>query len=135
MKKLVICATIFILSTTVVFAMDERVDAFRNNYANIETKPDAHSYVLLGKYCLKATQSLSSGKRVAARRDVYNKSNLVIWFHDRKTAYHKCVMVQLAIREPYKTVEKVLIESGFRRTQIEFKSEVFWVAIKARDSR
>lgn len=134
MKKLVICATIFILSTTVVFAMDERVDAFRNNYANIETKTGDNSYVLSGKDCLEATQSLSSGKRVASSRDGYNERTLVIWFHDRKTAYHKCVMVQLAIMEPYKTVEKVLNESGFRRTQKESESEVFWIAIKARDS-
>ena len=135
MKKLVICTTIFILSTTVVFAMDERVDAFRNNYANIETKTDDNSHFLSAKNCQRATKSLFSEERVESSRDGYNERTLVIWFYDRKTAYHKCVMVQLAIREPYKTVEKVLIESGFRRTQIEFKSEVFWVAIKARDSR
>lgn len=134
MKKLVIYATIFILSATVVFAMDERVDAFRNNYANIETKTSDNSYVLSGEECLKATKSLSSEERVTSSRDGYDERTLVIRFHDLKTAYHKCVMVQLAIRDPYKKVEKVLSESRLRRTQKKLKSKVFWIAIKARDS-
>lgn len=135
MKKLVICTTIFILSTTVVFAMDGRVDAFRNNYANIETKTNDNSYVLSGKDCLKATQSLSSKERVTSSRYGYDEHTLVIRFHDLKTAYHKCVIVQLAIKAPYKTVERVLNESGFRRTQKSLESKVFWIAIKARSSR
>ena len=134
MKKLVICATIFILSTTVVFAMDERVEAFRNNYANIETKTGDNSYILSDKDCREATKSLFSEERVESSRDGYDERTLVIHFHDLKTAYRKCVMVQLALREPYKTVEEVLSESGLRRTQKNLNSKVFWVASKARDS-
>ena len=134
MKKLVICATIFTLSTTVVFAMDERVEVFMSNYANIETKTDDNSHFLSAKNCQRATKSLSSGNRFTSKRFGYDERTLVIWFNDRKTAYHKCVMVQLALREPYKTVEEVLSESGLRRTQKNLNSKVFWVASKARDS-
>jgi len=42
-------------------------------------------------------------------------------------------MVQLAEKEPYKAVGRVLNESGLRRTQKKLKSKVFLVAVKARD--